>query len=259
MGTSKKTVSQDTSCVNLQELEEKYEKDLLKDLLTEAEGSTTPEEEGSRQEAVPKGKRTKTKKIPFFRKHIPQLEKLDFDKLEKEANVKFDEHQQQGILDLVNTYRRDSSTWEQGSGAGKAKERMVDTAKAANTLSDLLSCETHEKHAIVDHYWTFKDISPLHLRIILAELAAIAKAAADDISPSLGNPGNPHIYELVRRLHYIWTQAGGTGRCSYWVTLDDGYSGAFFFFVQEIIKQTDLPPRNPAGIHKIIVAAVPST
>ena len=114
---SKKTASQDSNCVNLQELEEKYEKDLL----TEAGGSTTPEEEDSIQEVVPEGKRTKTKKIPFLRKHIPQLDKLDFKPLEEEAaNVRIDEHQRQRILDLINTYRRDSTTWAQGAGAGAA-------------------------------------------------------------------------------------------------------------------------------------------
>jgi len=256
--TSKKPVSQDSSCVNLQELEENYEKDLLKDLLTEAGGSTPPEKEDSSQKAVTEKERRKTKKIPFLRKHIPQLETLDFDQLEKEANVKFNEHQQQRILDLLNTYRRDSTTWEQGTGGGKAKTRMEDTAKAANALSDLLSCETTEKHAIVDHYWPPIGISPLQLRMILAELTAITTAAAKNITPSRGNPGDPHIYTLVRRLHYIWTQAGGKGRCSYYVPLEDAYSGAFFFFLQEIIEQADLSPRNSEGLHKIIVAAVPS-
>jgi len=135
---------------------------------------------------------------------------------------------------------------------------MNKVANAADKLSALLLCVTTKDDAILRHYWPPNGISPLQFRIALAELAAITKAAADDISTGPGNPGNPHIYTLVRRLHNIWTQAGGTGRRSYYVPLEDGYAGAFFFFIQEIIKQAEFPPRNPEGLHKIIVAAVPS-
>ena len=255
MGTSKKTASQDTSCVNLQELEEKYEKDLLKDLLTEAEGGTTPEEEGSRQ-----GKKTKTKKIPFLRKYIPQLETLDFKPLEEAANVKFDEQQKERpkdrILDLINTYHRDSITWAKGASAGKAKIHMNDTAEAANILSDCLSCETPEKHAIVDHYWPFKDISPLQFQIYLAQVEASAKDAADDISTGPGNPGNPHIYTLVRRLHHIWMQAGGKRRGENCWDGDAGLAkGPFLFFLQLLLEQAG-EYYSLSALHSVIRSAL---
>jgi len=250
MGTSKKTVSKDTSCVNLQELEENYEKDLLKDLLTMAEGSTTLEEEGSSQ-----GKGTKTKKIPFLRKHIPQLEKLDFEEPEKEAGVKFGEHQQQQILGHINTYLRDSTTWAKGAAPKEAKKCMEDTTKAANKLSALLSCETPEKHAIVDHYWPFKDLSPLQFRIHLAQIEASAKAAADDISPSRGNPGNPHIHTLVRRLHHIWTQAGGEDIGSSWDGDRGLAKGPFLFFLQLLLEQAG-EHHSLSALHSVIRSAL---
>jgi len=250
MGTSKKTVSKDTSCVNLQELEEKYEKDLLKDLLTMAEGSTTLEEEGSSQE-----KGTKTKKIPFLRKHIHQLEKLDFEEPEKEAGVKFNEKQKDRILDAIHIYRRDSTTWTKGAAPKEAKKCMKDTAKVADKFSDLLSCETPEKHAIVDRYWPFKDISPLQIRIYLAQIEVSAKAAADDISPSRGNPGNPHKYTLVRRLHYIWRQAGGENIGSGWDGDRGLAEGPFLFFLQLLLEQAG-EHHSLSALHSVIRSAL---
>ena len=204
---------------------------------------------------------SKTKKIPFLsRKYTPQLEVEDFKfkKLERLAELKFDEQRKERILDALNIYRRDSTSWKQGAGGDEARKHMNKVAKAANKLINLLSCVTTKDHAILGHYWPPNGISPLQFKIALAELAAITKASADAISTGPGNPGNPHIYTLASRLHYIWTQAGGHGRCSYYVPLEDGYAGAFFFFLQEIIEQADLSPRNSAGLHKIIVAAVPS-
>ncbi len=224
MATSKKTVSQDTSRVNLQELEKKYYEDLRK-------------------------------KIPFCRKHIPQLEKLDFEKLQKEAGVKFNERQRQRIFDLINNYHRDSTNWNQGVGAREAKDRMKNTTEAANKLSALLSCETPEKHAIVDHYWPFKDLSPAGFRIGLGQLAESAKTAADGLSPSRGNPGNPHIHTLVRRLHYIWTQAGGELRGSTW-NGDVGLAeGPFLFFLQLLLEQAG-ERHSLDALHSVIRSAL---
>ncbi len=261
MATSKKTASQDTSCVNLQELEEKYDKDLLTYLIDLGEDgdSTTPEKEDSSQKAVPEEERIKTKKIPFLRKHIPQLETLDFEKLEKEAKVKFNEQQRQRILDLINTYRRDSATWAQGVGAGKARERMKDTAKAANDLSDFLSCATTEEHATVDRYWPFEDISPLQFRISLAQIEMSAKDAARDTSPSRGNPGNPALSTLIRRLHRIWTQAGGTGKKAYWNAYANdcvgGFVGPFLLFLQLLLEQAG-EPHSLSALHSAIRSAL---
>ena len=179
---------------------------------------------------------SKTKRILFLsKKYTPQLEveDLDFKKLGRVAKVKFNEQQKKRILDILNICRRDSTSWEQGAGGDEARKHMNKVAKAANKLINLLSCVTTKDHAILDHYWPRNGISPFQFQIALAELAGITKAAADDISTGPGNPGNPHIYTLVRRLHYIWTQAGGKGRCSYSVP-DDGYSGAFFFFMREM-------------------------
>ena len=213
----------------------------------------------TKMKRIPQRKRDTTKKIPFLRKHIPDVE-LDFPALEKVGDVKLKdtklkEKPRERIFDLINTYHRDSITWAQGLGAGEAKRRMEKTAVAADTLSDLLSCEKPEKHAIVDHYWPFKDPSFLHFRILLGLISESAEAAADEISTGPGSPGNPALGILIPKLHYIWTQAGGKGKGYAWDAYYNVYVGPFLSFVHLLLEQAGHFHTLPA-LHSAIRSAL---
>ncbi len=194
---------------------------------------------------------------------------LDFDALERECSLSFNNDLKRDIKEVVCEYE-DRKSFQEAPPTSEVKKRLKDIAAAIDTLLPILECSPHVVDAqslelikpIDRDLWfnsrPWKD-NP-NERYIHTYLQQWRKIALEEVAKK-GSPGRDKDNAsrcAILLLHPIYLAAGGHGRGCHVDRISGEYTGPFYRFIMNFFLQVEHDKARSAGLGSMIMEVIPA-